>query len=116
MISSGDFTCLKYDNGRLVIEYRSKMGNATSLTNISSEGVYYQLGSGGTFPVEFVDTPMVITGIGVPNLSAPFVNVSFDGVSKTGYNRCIFWATYSGAIIPANSVNSAIFIGRWDKL
>lgn len=116
VISSGDFTCLKYDNGRLVIEYRSKMGNATSLTNISSEGVYYQLGSGGTFPVEFVDTPMVITGIGVPNLSAPFVNVSFDGVSKTGYNRCIFWATYSGAIIPANSVNSAIFIGRWDKL
>lgn len=116
VISSGDFTCLKYDNGRLVIEYRSKMGNATSLTNISSEGVYYQLGSGGTFPVEFIDTPMVITGIGVPNLSAPFVNVSFDGVSKTGYNRCIFWATYSGAIIPANSVNSAIFIGRWDKL
>ncbi len=116
VISSGDFTCLKYDNGRLVIEYRSKIGNATSLTNISSEGVYYQLGSGGTFPVEFVDTPMVITGIGVPNLSAPFVNVSFDGVSKTGYNRCIFWATYSGAIIPANSVNSAIFIGRWDKL
>ena len=116
VISSGDFTCLKYDNGRLVIEYRSKIGNATSLTNISSEGVYYQLGSGGTFPVEFVDTPMVITGIGVPNLSAPFVNVSFDGVSKTGYNRCIFWATYSGAIIPENSVNSAIFIGRWDKL
>ena len=116
VISSGDFTCLKYDNGRLVIEYRSKIGNATSLTNISGEGVYYQLGSGGTFPVEFVDTPMVITGIGVPNLSAPFVNVSFDGVSKTGYNRCIFWATYSGAIIPANSVNSAIFIGRWDKL
>lgn len=112
--TSGNFTCKKYRDGRLVIEYRSKMGNVTSLTDISNkEGVYYKSRDGRTFPLAFVDTPMVITGIGVPDTSAPFVNVSFDGVSKTGYSRCIFWATHSGATLPVNSVTSAIFIGRW---
>lgn len=112
--TSGNFTCKKYRDGRLVIEYRSKMGNVTSLTDISNkEGVYYKTRDGRTFPLAFVDTPMVITGIGVPDTSAPFVNVSFDGVSKTGYSRCIFWATHSGATLPVNSVTSAIFIGRW---
>ena len=112
--TSGNFTCKKYRDGRLVIEYRSKMGNVTSLTDISNkEGVYYKSIGGRTFPLAFVDTPMVITGIGVPDTSAPFVNVSFDGVSKTGYSRCIFWATNSGATLPVNSVTSAIFIGRW---
>lgn len=112
--TSGNFTCKKYRDGRLVIEYRSKMGNVTSLTDISNkEGVYYKSRDGRTFPLAFVDTPMVITGIGVPDTSAPFVNVSFDGISKTGYSRCIFWATNSGATLPVNSVTSAIFIGRW---
>lgn len=112
--TSGNFTCKKYRDGRLVIEYRSKMGNVTSLTDISNkEGVYCKSRDGRTFPLAFVDTPMVITGIGVPDTSAPFVNVSFDGVSKTGYSRCIFWATHSGATLPVNSVTSAIFIGRW---
>lgn len=112
--TSGNFTCKKYRDGRLVIEYRSKMGNVTSLTDIrNKEGVYYKSRDGRTFPLAFVDTPMVITGIGVPDTSAPFVNVSFDGVSKTGYSRCIFWATHSGATLPVNSVTSAIFIGRW---
>lgn len=112
--TSGNFTCKKYRDGRLVIEYRSKMGNVTSLTDISKkEGVYYKSRDGRTFPLAFVDTPMVITGIGVPDTSAPFVNVSFDGISKTGYSRCIFWATHSGATLPVNSVTSAIFIGRW---
>lgn len=112
--TSGNFTCKKYRDGRLVIEYRSKMGNVTSLTDISNkEGVYYKSRDGRTFPLAFVDTPMVITGICVPDTSAPFVNVSFDGVSKTGYSRCIFWATHSGATLPVNSVTSAIFIGRW---
>ena len=112
--TSENFTCKKYRDGRLVIEYRSKMGNVTSLTDISNkEGVYYKSRDGRTFPLAFVDTPMVITGIGVPDTSAPFVNVSFDGVSKTGYSRCIFWATHSGATLPVNSVTSAIFIGRW---
>lgn len=112
--TSGNFTCKKYRDGRLVIEYRSKMGNVISLTDISNkEGVYYKSRDGRTFPLAFVDTPMVITGIGVPDTSAPFVNVSFDGVSKTGYIRCIFWATHSGATLPVNSVTSAIFIGRW---
>jgi uncharacterized protein YjbI with pentapeptide repeats len=112
--TSGNFTCKKYRDGRLVIEYRSKMGNVISLTDISNkEGVYYKSRDGRTFPLAFVDTPMVITGIGVPDTSAPFVNVSFDGVSKTGYSRCIFWATHSGATLPVNSVTSAIFIGRW---
>lgn len=112
--TSGNFTCKKYRDGRLVIEYRSKMGNVTSLTDISNkEGVYYKSRDGRTFPLAFVDTPMVITGIGVPDTSAPFVNVSFDGISKTGYSRCIFWATHSGATLPVNSVTNAIFIGRW---
>lgn len=112
--TSGNFTCKKYRDGRLVIEYRSKMGNVTSLTDISNkEGMYYKSRDGRTFPLAFVDTPMVITGIGVPDTSAPFVNVSFDGVSKTGYSRCIFWSTHSGATLPVNSVTSAIFIGRW---
>lgn len=112
--TSGNFTCKKYRDGRLVIEYRSKMGNVTSLTDISNkEGVYYKSRDGRTFPLAFVDTPMVITGIGVPDTSAPFVNVSFAGISKTGYSRCIFWATHSGATLPVNSVTSAIFIGRW---
>ena len=64
---------------------------------------------------EFTDVPSVISGLGIANSQAPFCNVTFDSVTKTGFGRYIIWTlpTISGYVIPSGSVVSATFTGRW---
>lgn len=111
--TSGDFTCKKYRDGRLVIEYRFKHTSNVSLSNKAE--TYYAAGDGKTFPIKFTDVPSVVSGLGIPNLRAPFCNVTFDSVTKTGFGRCIIWTlpTISGYVVPSGSVVSATFTGRW---
>lgn len=111
--TSGNFTCKKYRDGRLVIEYRFKTTSNVSLSNKIE--TYYATGPAATFPVEFTDVPSVISGLGIANLQAPFCNVTFESVTKTGFGRYIIWTlpTISGYVIPSGSVVSATFTGRW---
>lgn len=111
--TSGNFTCKKYRDGRLVIEYRLKNTSNVSLSN--KVETYYATGSARTFPVAFTDVPAVMSGIAISDLSAPFCNVTFESVTKTGFGRYIIWTlpTISGYVIPSGSVVSATFTGRW---
>lgn len=111
--TSGNFTCKKYRDGRLVIEYRFKTTSNVSLSNKIE--TYYATGPAATFPVAFTDVPFVISGLGIANLNAPFCNVTFELVTKTGFGRYIIWTlpTISGYVIPTGSVVSATFTGRW---
>ena len=110
---SGNFTCKKYRDGRLIIEFRFKTTSNVSLSN--KEETYYATGPAATFPIEFTDVPSVISGLGIANSQAPFCNVTFDSVTKTGFGRYIIWTlpTISGYVIPSGSVVSATFTGRW---
>ena len=110
---SGNFTCKKYRDGRLIIEFRFKTTSNVSLSNKSE--TYYATGPAATFPIEFTDVPSVISGLGIANSQAPFCNVTFDSVTKTGFGRYIIWTlpTISGYVIPSGSVVSATFTGRW---
>lgn len=110
---SGNFTCKKYRDGRLIIEFRFKTTSNVSLSNKAE--TYYVTGSSATFPVAFTDVPSVISGLGIANSQAPFCNVNFDSVTKTGFGRYIIWTlpTISGYVIPSGSVVSATFTGRW---
>lgn len=110
---SGNFTCKKYRDGRLIIEYRDKSASATTLSNKSTEGIYYATTGSDTFPVAFTDVPSVVTGIGVPNFSAPFFTITFDNVSKTGFGRRIMWSSIANYSIPSGTVFCATFTGRW---
>lgn len=111
--TSGNFTCKKYRDGRLVIEYRLKNTSNVSLSN--KVETYYATGSARKFPVAFTDVPAVMSGIAISDLSAPFCNVTFESVTKTGFGRYIIWTlpTISGYVIPSGSVVSATFTGRW---
>lgn len=111
--TSGNFTCKKYRDGRLVIEYRLKNTSNVSLSN--KVETYYATGIAGTFPVAFTDVPAVMSGIAISDLSAPFCNVTFESVTKTGFGRYIIWTlpTISGYVIPSGSVVNATFTGRW---
>lgn len=111
--TSGNFTCKKYRDGRLVIEYRLKNTSNVALSN--KVETYYATGIAGTFPIAFTDVPSVISGLGIANLQAPFCNVTFESVTKTGFGRYIIWTlpTISGYVIPSGSVVSATFTGRW---
>lgn len=111
--TSGNFTCKKYRDGRLVIEYRFKTTSNVSLSNKIE--TYYATGPAATFPVAFTDVPSVVSGLGIANAQAPFCNVTFDSVTKTGFGRYIIWTlpTISGYVIPSGSVVSATFTGRW---
>lgn len=111
--TSGNFTCKKYRDGRLVIEYRLKNTSNVALSNKGE--TYYATGIAGTFPIAFTDVPSVISGLGIANLQAPFCNVTFESVTKTGFGRYIIWTlpTISGYVIPSGSVVSATFTGRW---
>lgn len=111
--TSGNFTCKKYRDGRLIIEFRFKTISNVSLSNKAE--TYYATGSAATFPIAFTDVPSVVSGVGIANAQAPFCNVTFDSVTKTGFGRYIIWTlpTISGYVIPSSSVVSATFTGRW---
>ena len=110
---SGNFTCKKYRDGRLIIEFRFKTTSNVSLSNKAE--TYYATGPAATFPIAFTDVPAVVSGLGISNLNAPFCNVTFDSVTKTGFGRYIIWTlpTISGYVVPSGSVVSATFTGRW---
>lgn len=110
---SGNFTCKKYRDGRLIIEFRFKTTSNVSLSNKAE--TYYATGPAATFPIKFTDVPSVISGLGIANAQAPFCNVTFDSVTKTGFGRYIIWTlpTISGYVIQSGSVVSATFTGRW---
>lgn len=110
---SGNFTCKKYRDGRLIIEFRFKTTSNVSLSNKAE--TYYATGTAATFPVSFTDVPSVVSGLGISNLNAPFCNVTFESVSKTGFGRYIIWTlpTISSYVVPSGSVVSATFTGRW---
>lgn len=110
---SGNFTCKKYRDGRLIIEFRFKTSSNVSLSNKAE--TYYATGSSATFPIAFTDVPAVVSGLGISNLNAPFCNVTFESVTKTGFGRYVIWTlpTISGYVIPSGSVVSATFTGRW---
>lgn len=111
--TSGNFTCKKYRDGRLVIEYRLKNTSNVALSN--KVETYYATGIAGTFPIAFTDVPAVMSEIAISDLSAPFCNVTFESVTKTGFGRYLIWTlpTISGYVIPSGSVVSATFTGRW---
>ena len=111
--TSGNFTCKKYRDGRLVIECRSKTTSIIGMTKQDTSGIYYATGSGGTFPVAFTDIPSIACGLSVPDGTCPFAHVTFDGISKTGYGREMFWSSFSGNALPIGTVVSAIFTGKW---
>ena len=110
---SGNFTCKKYRDGRLIIEFRFKTTSNVSLSNKSE--TYYATGPAATFPIAFTDVPAVVSGLGISNLNAPFCKVTFESVSKTGFGRYIIWTlpTISSYVVPSGSVVSATFTGRW---
>ena len=110
---SGNFTCKKYRDGRLIIEFRFKTTSNVSLSNKAE--TYYATGPAATFPIKFTDVPAVVSGLGISNLNAPFCNVTFESVTKTGFGRYIIWTlpTISGYVVPSGSVVSATFTGRW---
>ena len=110
---SGNFTCKKYRDGRLIIEFRFKTTSNVSLSNKAE--TYYATGHAATFPIAFTDVPSVVSGLGISNLNAPFCNVTFESVSKTGFGRYIIWTlpTISSYVVPSGSVVSATFTGRW---
>ena len=110
---SGNFTCKKYRDGRLIIEYRSKTTSAIGMTTKDTSGIYYAKGAGGTFPIEFIDVPSIVCGLSVPDGTCPFAHVTFDGMSKAGYGRIMFWSSFSGNALPIGTVVSAIFTGKW---
>ncbi len=111
--TSGNFTCKKYRDGRLVIEYEFRFTSGVSLSNKAE--TYYALGSSESFPIAFTGAPSVVSGLGISSLKAPFCNVTFESVTKTGFGRYIIWTlpTISGYVIPSGSVVSATFTGRW---
>lgn len=111
--TSGNFTCKKYRDGRLIIECRSKTTSMIGMTIQDTSGIYYAKGAGGTFPIEFTDVPSIVCGLSVPDGTCPFAHVTFDGISKTGYGRQMFWSSFSGNTLPVGTVVSATFTGRW---
>lgn len=111
--TSGNFTCKKYRDGRLVIEYEFRFTSGVSLSNKAE--TYYAIRSSESFPIAFTGAPSVISGLGISSLQAPFCNVTFESVTKTGFGRYIIWTlpTISGYVIPSGSVVNATFTGRW---
>ena len=83
------------------------------MTQQDTSGIYYAKGAGETFPVAFTDIPSIACGLSVPDGTCPFAHVTFDGMSKTGYGRKMFWSSFSGNKLPVGTVVSATFTGRW---
>ncbi len=109
----GNFRCYKYRDGRLVIEYSKKLTSELSINNIDV-ACYAIADTTKTFPVAFRDIPMVLPGIGVPNGSAPFCHLTFDGVSLNGFERAVVWTSCSADTkLPIGTRISCLFIGRW---
>lgn len=114
--TSGNFTCKKYRDGRLIIEWKKTLTAKASLSSVDGS-IHYTAPQNGTisFPAAFTATPGVVSGLAIPDLSIPFCTLTIEGVTKTSFARAIVWNTgnVSNSVLPSGTVVSATFTGRW---
>lgn len=114
--TSGNFTCKKYRDGRLIIEWKKTLTAKANLSSVDGS-IHYTAPQNGTinFPVAFTATPGVVSGLAIPDLSIPFCTLTIEGVTKTSFARAIVWNTgnVSNSVLPSGTVVSATFTGRW---
>ena len=114
---SGNFTCKKYRDGRLVIEYKKILTSKLSLSNTDWSGIHYAQAEYAYkyFPVGFTETPSVTSGIAIADLTCPFCTLTIEQITKSYFVRAIVWTIgdISGYELPVGTVISATFTGRW---
>ena len=114
--TSGNFTCKKYRDGRLIIEWKKTLTSKMNLSSVDGS-IHFATPQNGdvAFPVAFTATPGVVSGLAIPDLSIPFCALTIDGVTKSTFKRAIVWNTgnVSSAVLPSGTVVSATFTGRW---
>ena len=115
--TSGDFTCKKYRDGRLIVEYKKILTSKLSLSNIDWSGIHYAQAEYAYkyFPVGFTETPSVTSGIAIADLTCPFCTLTIEQITKSYFVRAIVWTIgdISGYELPVGTVISATFTGRW---
>lgn len=115
--TSGDFTCKKYRDGRLIVEYKKILTSKLSLSNTDWSGIHYAQAEYAYkyFPVEFTETPSVTSGIAIADLTCPFCTLTIEQITKSYFVRAIVWTigNISGYELPVGTVVSATFTGRW---
>lgn len=109
--TSGNFTYWKFTDGTLKILWRGRLNSSLSVNNANAN-VYMALNPGENFPVSFKEMPSAFCSVTTPDLSAPFVSMSVDGVTTTKFGRWIVFADYP-TTLPTGTVLSAMFIGKW---
>lgn len=115
--TSGDFTCKKYRDGRLIVEYKKILTSKLSLSNTDWSGIHYAQAEYAYkyFPVGFTETPSVTSGIAIADLTCPFCTLTIEQITKSYFVRAIVWTIgdISGYELPVGTVISATFTGRW---
>lgn len=115
--TSGDFTCKKYRDGRLIVEYKKILTSKLPLSNTDWSGIHYAQAEYAYkyFPVEFTETPSVTSGIAIADLTCPFCTLTIEQINKSYFLRAIVWTigNISGYELPVGTVVSATFTGRW---
>ena len=115
--TSGDFTCKKYRDGRLIVEYKKILTSKLSLSNTDWSGIHYAQAEYAYkyFPVGFTETPSVTSGIAIADLTCPFCTLTIEQITKSYFVRAIVWTIgdISGYELPVGTVVSATFTGRW---
>lgn len=115
--TSGDFTCKKYRDGRLIVEYKKILTSKLSLSNTDWSGIHYAQAEHGYnyFPVGFTEAPSVTSGIAIADLTCPFCTLTIEQITKSYFVRAIVWTigNISGYELPVGTVVSATFTGRW---
>lgn len=115
--TSGDFTCKKYRDGRLIVEYKKILTSKLPLSNTDWSGIHYAQAEYGYnyFPVGFTEAPSVTSGIAIADLTCPFCTLTIEQITKSYFVRAIVWTigNISGYELPVGTVVSATFTGRW---
>ena len=115
--TSGDFTCKKYRDGRLIVEYKKILTSKLPLSNTDWSGIHYAQAEYAYkyFPVGFTETPSVTSGIAIADLTCPFCTLTIEQITKSYFVRAIVWTIgdISGYELPVGTVISATFTGRW---
>lgn len=115
--TNGDFTCKKYRDGRLIVEYKKILTSKLSLSNTDWSGIHYAQAEYAYkyFPVGFTETPSVTSGIAIADLTCPFCTLTIEQITKSYFVRAIVWTIgdISGYELPVGTVISATFTGRW---
>lgn len=115
--TSGNFTCKKYRDGRLIVEYKKILTSKLSLSNTDWSGIHYAQAEYAYkyFPVGFTETPSVTSGIAIADLTCPFCTLTIEQITKSYFVRAIVWTIgdISSYELPVGTVISATFTGRW---